>query len=60
MTLFWGLGTPIQVASNRNTVYEHFGPFHIGPCFEVRVKGSDIVALVAVLNISNYVVEGLV
>ena len=60
VALFQGVGTPVHVNSNRDAVYEYFGPFHIGPCFEVRVEGSDVVTLVAVLDISDFIVGSFV
>ena len=60
VALFRGVGTPVCVNFNRNAIYEYFGPFHIGSCFEVRVEGSDVVTLVAALDISDYVMGSFI
>ena len=60
VAFFWGLRTPVQIASDRDTINEDFGPFYVSLCFEVRIGGRDVVALVVALNISDNVMGGFV
>ena len=60
VALLRGPGTPIRVASDWDIVYEDFGPFNIGPCFDVRKGESDVVCFVIVLDIRGYVMCGFV
>ena len=56
MALLRGPGTPIRIGTDRDVVYEDFGPFDIGLCFKGRVRGCDVVVFVIALDIRDYVV----